>query len=187
MRYVRSVVMLFLMSVALARVAYGQEEVRRRGFWIGFGLGAGWNTSEGLDNDRRIGGAGYLRMGGTVSPNVLLGGESIGWGRTEDDVTLGRGNATFTAMFYPSRTGGFYVKGGIGFSYVSVAIAGPGNTTITADESGFGSTVGLGYDIPLGRVSLTPAADFLIQAFDAGQNLASTNTMFLLTLGLAWY
>jgi hypothetical protein len=186
MRFVRLVMMLSVLTVAVAHTAQGQQEVRRRGFWIGFGLGAGWNTSEGLDADRRVGGAGYIHLGGTISPNVLLGGETIGWARTEDDVTLARGNATFTAMIYPSRTGGFYIKGGIGFSTVSVALS-QGNTTVSTSESGFGSTIGLGYDIPLGRVSLTPAADFLIQAFDAGQNLASTNTMLLLTLGLAWY
>lgn len=185
----RTVWVLIMVALGLTLTLHGawaQNDVRREGFWIGFGLGAGWNTSEGLDNDRRIGGAAYLRLGGTPSPNVLLGGETIGWARTEDDVTLSRGNATFTAMFYPSATGGFYLKGGIGVSSVTVA-AEVGNTTVSTSEAGFGSTVGLGVDIPLGRVSLTPAADWLFQAFDAGQNLASTNTLFLLTLGLAWY
>lgn len=186
MRFARMMGLVSITIIVAAHTAAAQDEERRRGFWIGFGLGAGWNTSEGLDNDRPIGGAAYLRLGGTVSPNVLLGGETIGWGRTEDDVTVARGNATFTAMFYPSPTGGFYLKGGIGFSSITVAVT-SGNTTVSTSENGFGTTLGLGYDIPLGRVSLTPAADFLIQAFDAGPNLTSTNTMLLFTLGLAWY
>lgn len=186
MRALRVTLMAALGLSLTLNAAEAQDQGRRDGFWIGFGLGAGWNTSEGLDDDRRIGGAAYLRLGGTPSPNVLLGGETIGWGRTEDDVTLTRGNATFTAMFYPSTTGGFYLKGGIGVSSVTVATE-VGNTTVSTSEAGFGSTVGVGVDIPLGRVSLTPAADWLFQAFDAGQNISSTNTLLLLTLGLAWY
>lgn len=186
MRTLRILPIAALGLVLATSAVKAQDEVRRDGFWIGAGVGAGWNTSEGLDDDRPFGGAGYIRLGGTVSPNVLLGGEAIGWGRTEDDVTLSRGNATFTAMIYPSSTGGFYLKGGLGVASINLSTS-QGNVTVSVNEGGFGSTVGLGIDIPLGRVSLTPAADWLFQAFDAGENLASTNTLFLLTLGLAWY
>lgn len=156
---------------------------RRAGFWIGFGLGGGWNTSEGLDDDQRAGGALYLRMGGSPSARVLLGGEVIGWGRDIDGTTVGRGNATFSVLFYPDRRGGLFLKGGVGGSNVTIERDGE-----TEAERGFGSTLGAGWDIRLSRkLSLTPNADFLFQAFDAGENLQSTNTLFLLTVGLTFH
>lgn len=58
----------------------------------------------------------------------------------------------------------------------------------TEAERGFGSTLGAGWDIRLSRkLSLTPNADFLFQAFDAGENLQSTNTLLLLTVGLTFH
>lgn len=174
------------LTVGLTVVLGGQlsaQESRRQGFWIGFGLGGGVNTSEGLDDDRRAGGSVFVRLGGTVSPHVLLGGEAIGWGRSEDGATLTRGNTTFTAMFYPSPSGGFFLKGGIGGSFVSVSTQVLG-TTVTATENGFGATAGLGYDARLSdNWSITPGIDFLWQAFDAGQNLSSTNSLLVFTIG----
>ncbi len=160
---------------------------RHQGFWIGFGLGGGANTSEGLDDSRRGGGAAYLRLGGTVSQQVLLGGEVIGWGRSDDGATVSRGNATFSVLVYPSRSGGFFLKGGVGGANVTVETEERGGR-LTREESGFGGTVGAGFDIRLGRnIYLTPNIDWLFQAFDAGQNLASTNTLLLFTLGLTWH
>lgn len=160
-----------------------QAQSRRQGFWIGFGLGGGWNTSEGLDDERPAGGAAFIRLGGTVSPNVLLGADAMGWGRDLDGSTVTRGNTTFTVMFYPDPLGGFFLKGGVGGSWISVSSQILG-ATVTATENGFGATTGLGFDIRLSdNWSITPAADFLFQAFDAGNNLSSTNSLFLLTVG----
>ncbi len=159
------------------------QETRREGFWIGGGLGPGWNTSEGLDDDRRGGLAGYLRLGGTPSEKVLLGAEFIAWGREDGDITTTRGNATFSVFFYPRRTGNLFVKAGVGGSSVEWK-----RDAVSVTENGFGLTVGGGLDIRLSRkLSLTPNADFLFQAFDAGENLQSTNTLFLLTLGLTFH
>lgn len=172
-----------LLFTAAFSTAELEAQSRRQGFWIGFGLGAGWNTSEALDDERPVGGAGYIRLGGTVSPNVLLGGEAIGWGRDLDGSTVTRGNTTFTVMYYPDPLGGFFLKGGVGASVISVSTQVLG-ATVTADKSGLGATGGLGFDLRLSdNWSITPAADFLFQAFDAGDNLSSTNTLFLLTVG----
>ncbi len=159
------------------------QESRRRGFWVGFGLGPGWNTSEGLDDGRRAGFSGYLRMGGTISRKVLLGGEVIGWGRDDDGTTVGRGNVTVTALFYPKATGSFFLKGGVGGSSVEVK-----RENVSVTDTGFGLTLGTGWNVRLGQsLSLTPNVDFLFQAFDAGENLQSTNTMLILTLGLTFH
>ena len=77
-------------AVLLAGVATplaAQREVRRHGFWIGFGLGGGWNTTQNVNNQALAGGSGYLRLGGTPSERLLLGGEVNVWVRSENDVT----------------------------------------------------------------------------------------------------
>lgn len=161
-----------------------ERETPRDGFWISGGIGGGWNTSEGLDDARRGGGAAYLRLGGTPDPRFLLGGELIGWGREDDGTTTTRANATFSVLFYPDETGRFFVKGGFGGASVEVET----EDGEQSREQGFGTTLGLGYDVRLSRsLSLTPAANWLFQAFDAGPGLTSTNTLFLVTVGLSWH
>ncbi len=170
--------------LALASPVAAQEQAKHRGFWISFGLGGGWNLSRnvGADGNSAAGGAGYIRLGGTPSEKLLLGGELIGWGRSEDGVSLGRGNATFTAMFYPSVEAGVYVKGGLGGSSIATTVS-SGDTTTTVHDEGFGATAGLGWDIRLARnFFLTPGVDFVYQRVSE-----LDNTMLLITLGATWH
>jgi len=148
---------------------------RHDGFWIGFGLGGGVANEEG-------GGAAYLRMGGTPTNLLLVGGEAIAWAKSENDVTVSQSNFTGNILFYPSLNGGFFLKTGLGFATVT-ASATSGNVTITATENGFGSTFGAGFDVKLGRnIYLTPNVDALVQVIEGG-----TETVFLFTLGLTWH
>lgn len=173
---------LLLLTAAISNTEL-QGQSRRQGFWIGFGLGGGWNTSDGLDDEQPAGGAAFIRLGGTVSPKVLLGADAMGWSRDLDGSTVTRGHTTFTVMFYPDPVGGFFLKGGVGASWISVSSQILG-ATVTATKNGFGTTGGLGFDIRVSdNWSITPAADFLFQAFDAGNNLASTNSLFPPTVG----
>jgi hypothetical protein len=184
----RTLLIGFLVASVFSSTARAQESHDHRGFWIGFGLGGGWNVSEGLDDRRLAGGAGYVRLGGTPSQRVLLGFEGIGWTRVRTDETLTRGNATFTVMFYPSESGGFFLKGGVGGgSVVRVDLLRPGRLVST--ESGFGSTMGLGGDIRLGgNIYLTPNVDWLFQWFDPDDPaVPKTNSILLFTLGLTWH
>jgi len=185
-RHVACVLTVLLVLSSVGTALEGQQEVRRRGFWVGFGMGSGWNISQGLDNETRPGFSAYLRFGGTVHPNVLLGFETLGWARRDGDLIVMRGNVTFSALFYPRQTGGFYLKPGIGFSSLSSSVV-LGDRTLTETETGFGGTLGIGHDLQLGKIPLTLGADWLFQLFDAGQNLATTNTLLLFTLGLAWH
>lgn len=164
----------------------GQDPHPHKGFWISFGLGGGVNVSDGLDGERLAGGAAYVRLGGTPHPQWLLGGEAIGWGRSVDGEQLARGNATFSVQFYPSRNTGFFVKGGVGGSSISVSTTSGSTTTITS-EYGFGTTLGVGFDIRLARnFYLTPNLDWILQVFDA-ENLPGTNSIILLTIGATWH
>jgi hypothetical protein len=91
-------------------------------------------------------------MGGTLSQRLLLGGETNGWIHSESgvDETLGFGNVIL--VWYPSRTGAFYLKFGLGgMSYK--ASDGVDDLTATAPAG----TFGLGYDFRVRRnFSITP-------------------------------
>ena len=148
------------------------------GFWIGFGLGGG---ATGGSNSRG-GGAAYLRMGGTPGNQLLVGGEALGWGRTDNGVTVSQGNATADILFYPSATSSFFLKTGLGFA-TATASSTSGNVTVTTTDNGFGSTFGAGFDIRLGRnLYLTPNFDALIQVINS-----TTQTLYLFTIGLTWH
>jgi hypothetical protein len=172
-------------SIVATPSAAQRREARHDGFWVGFGAGAGANLTEGYDA-ARLGGSGYVRVGGTVSPAVLIGGEAMAWVRRRGGTTLSQGNATATVLLYPARHG-VYLKGGLGFASWS-AQSSSGNTTVTTTEGGFGATIGGGYDLQIGNnLFLTPAVDFLLQAVDSESFAASTGYLVLFTLGLTWH
>jgi hypothetical protein len=184
-----------LLATTLAASASAQESRPsnvRKGFWIGFGLGGGVNLSQGLDDKSLWGGNGYIRLGGTTKPNILLGGEAIGWSASDRGNTLERGNAHFVVMWYPNVKKGFYLKGGIGVASIGESRT-SGNTTTTTTKGGFGTGAGLGYELQIGKnLYLVPSADFLLQVFSSENdpvlgNIPGTNTMLLFNLGLTWH
>ena len=176
-----------ILTMFVGTAGQAQSRQRHDGFWIGFGIGGGVNAS--ANNDERGGGALSLRLGGTLSQKFLIGGELSVWGRQEDTIlgdnslTVTRSNATFTTMFFPSEAGGFYVKAGIGGANVEAEAAG-----VKVTEKGMGTTLGLGYDIRLGRnLYLTPNLDWLIQTFENDVGETTSNSLFLVTIGLTWH
>jgi hypothetical protein len=182
----RTFTFLLALTTLLAPPAAAQRrEPRHDGFWIGFGLGAGTNLTEGYD-DARLGGSGYVRLGGTVSPMLLIGGEAMGWVREQAGTTISQGNLTASVLVYPVRRG-FYLKGGLGFASWSAQTS-SGNTTVTTTEGGFGATAGGGYDIQIGsNLFITPNLDFLLQVVDSDTFPATTGYLILFTLGLTWH
>lgn len=177
MRHPTPAALALLLALAAPRSAPAQEASggAHRGVWLGGGLGAG------VDDDGNGGGGGYFRIGGTPSPHILLGGEAIGFVREENDVTVSLGNATFVALLYPSGRG-LFAKGGVGFATAAVSVT-EGDVTVSATESGFGSTIGLGYDIRIGgNLYLTPNADMLLDVIDGDAAL-----VWLFTLGIGMH
>jgi len=147
------------------------------GVWLSGGLGGGTTS------DDQGGAAGYFRLGGTTSRNVLLGGEVIGLSYDEGDARVSFGNATFDVLYYPAPAGGFFAKGGIGFASVTVS-EDVGGGTFTSDDQGLGLTLGVGYDIKIGsNLYLTPNVDLLHQRFDEDRNA----TLWLFTLGIGMH
>jgi hypothetical protein len=126
----------------------------RQGFWISFGLGAGSYdlACDGCTYDAKTDLAGNFRLGGTVSPNLLVGGETMGWTHSEDGVNQLSSSLMAVVLYYPSAKGGLYLKGGLG-----IAMYRASDGTDDATMTGFGFSGGIGYDIRLAKnFSLTP-------------------------------
>jgi hypothetical protein len=62
----------------------------RSGFTIGFGIGAGSATFDcgGCNGDQQTGRTGYLRIGGTVRPDLIVAGEIDAWSKTQNGATV---------------------------------------------------------------------------------------------------
>ncbi len=140
----------------------GNPQVRQ-GFWIGLGGGYG-SAGIGCDfdcGDEREGSfVGSFKLGGTLSDKVLLGVESNGWIKEQDDITLTLGSFTGTVTFYPQASGGFFLKGGFGLSYIDTEVS-DGSLSVSLSKTGWGVLAGAGYDIRVGRnISITPAVNY---------------------------
>lgn len=186
-RLVGSVISSAVLLLLAAAPANAQRTANHEGYWISFGFGAG--TAFGDDafgGDSKFGGAGFLRMGGSPSQQLLIGGELIGWGTNQDDIQIGRGALMFTALYYPSARGGFYVKGGAGFAGRSAewtVMVGDLPATIRDDQGGIGLGAGLGYDIQVARnFFLTPALDFVYTGTEG-----DGASLLLFTVGATWH
>ncbi len=140
------------------------DSPQREGFWIGFGLGYGTASvsfDDFSDDDREGSITGFLKLGGTLNHRVLLGVESNAWVKSEEDVTLTLGSVAGTVTFYPMPTSGFFVKGGLGLSYMRTDVFLGGAGTVNVSKTGWGMIAGLGYDWRLGEnTSITPVLNF---------------------------
>ena len=160
----RSIASGFLLLAALSTTLHAQGYPQtREGFWISFGLGYGSLTCDDCDGSTD-GGIAYVRMGGTVSQRLLIGGDVSGWSKTEGNTTLTVANVGPIFVFYPDANGGFFLKGGIGFGNVEIE-----RPLFTIEESGPGITLGLGWDARVSRgFALTPFVNFTSVSLDGG-------------------
>lgn len=177
-----------LLALVGTTTSQAQHPQTRQGFWIGFGLGFG---SLGLSCtgcssiNRESGVSGYLKMGGTVSDKLLLGGETNGWSKKIQGTTVTAGNLSFTAYYYPAPANGFFLRGGLGFaSYQEQG---------ESAAVGFGMSFGAGYDVRVGtNFSLTPYANFNWGSVgDAGSGglviPGVKENVFQMGLGFTWH
>jgi hypothetical protein len=156
---------LALLAIALLTgSASAQNPQTREGFWISFGFGVGSLGCDDCEDEREVGTNFNLRMGGTLSQRLLIGGEINGWSKKEGGATLTVSNIGPVLLFYPNPDGGLFLKGGIGMANTSLDLG-----SIEIDESGVGITLGLGYDARVGRgFALTPYFDILGSSYDGG-------------------
>ena len=167
---VRVSVLLVVLVCGLPGVVTGQE---RSGFWIGFDVGGGsvGTSASGtvgsvFSADRSwSGGAAALGLGWAVNPQLLVGIETRGmsWEWWVDDMegTLDATNVFGILTYYPGVASGFFVKGGLGGSFLTMDVEGFGGAAGNSSH-GLGFTTGTGYDFYLGRgFWFTPAVNFL--------------------------
>ena len=167
----------------------------RQGFTISFGLGGGSASfnCNGCASSRESAGTGYLRIGGTFRPDLIVAGQTDAWTKTENGATLTAGTADFVVQWYPQVAGGFYLLGGIGFGSVSTSVD-TGMGTLTNNKGGVGYNAGAGYDIRLRRnFSLTPyVAFFGVSTGSNASSLGAANTritahVMAFGLGFTWH
>ena len=161
----------------------GQDRPQtREGFFIGFGLGyASLDCSNCTERDPGL--AFQFTLGGTLGDRFLLAFDALGWGKTENEVTLTYSNLSAALFFYPMPESGLFLKGGVGFSALQ-AEASVGAGTLTVGTDGVGGTVGAGYNIRLGdNFSLTPFGNLL---FGSLEDDSSVNVVQL-GLGVTWH
>lgn len=170
----RIVFILGLLVLTTTGVAQAQD---REGFWVGFGVGGG---SLGIDGgtDRTTGVVGYVKLGGTLSDKFLLGMESNAWTKDESGARVTHTNFSAVAYFYPSASNGFFLKGGIGASRLSVGVG-----DLSVAENGGGAVFGLGYDARIGdNWSITPVLNFNGGVFAGGNSNLSE-----FGVGVTWH
>jgi hypothetical protein len=148
----------------------GLVEVRegsRHGFWFGLGIGAGGESYD-LQNGADYSGVLYrptvsLRMGGTVSQHLRLGGEVLSWINENGPVTESLSSGLFVAQYYPASGLGLYLKGGFGIGRNAVAYP----DGFDAGDTGFAGLLGAGYELRLGRrFYLNPVVDLVGHTYD---------------------
>lgn len=157
---------------------HGQEAGYRDGLWLSAGAGTGF------DESMRWGRVGYLRLGTTLSRHVLVGVQGLLF-----DAAVGgegwktRSNLTATLLAYPSATGGFFLKAGVG--YASDEYRRLSDTDPWVTESLPGVNIGLGHDVRLGNgnLYLTPNVDLMLGMFEDGLDNPDASLVFTMGLG----
>ena len=138
----------------------------RHGFWGALGVGAGGEAFDLRD------GAGYsgelyrptisLRLGGTPSRYVRLGGELQGWIDDQGSRTESLTSLLFITQFYPAPATGLYLKGGLGLGRNEVDF----DDGFGVGDTGFAGLVGAGWEVRVGRrLYLNPAVDLIQQRY----------------------
>ncbi len=154
-----------LAAVALGSVAptpslSGQKPPARSHFWLE--IGAGWGgvrigCGGCPDVTTASGSISHLRLGGSITDNVLLGVEAFGFSDEEfsfsdDDSTVVAENSSLAAvvLWYPWRNG-IFLKGGVGIAGGRFTVQPDSGEAVIAEGEGVGLTFGVGYDFPLSR------------------------------------
>jgi hypothetical protein len=190
-RATAAIALLWVASVSAQDAPRGLAEVReggRHGFWAAVGLGAGGESYDLRD------GAGYsgelykptvsLRLGGTVSQELRLGGELLAWVNENGPAVETLTSALFIAQLYPVSATGLYLKGGLGIGRNEVDF--PDDGYFGVGDTGFAGLVGAGWELRLGRrLFLNPAIDLVGHSYTgrSGERYRERLVNFGLSIG----
>ena len=123
----------------------------RAGFWAGLSLGAGgeaFDLRDGLGYSEEL----YrptvsLRLGGTVSQSLRLGGEALAWVNDRDHAVESLTSLLFIGQLYPITSTGLYLKGGLGIGRNAIEFDDGGSI----GDTGFAGLLGAGWEVRVGR------------------------------------
>ena len=172
----------------------------RSGFWLEGAIGTGTvrNSCHACGYVTvAYGSADYFRIGGALSPRVLVGLEVFAL--SSSDLTLAPGAAPVEAengsiapivIWYVGRSG-FFLKGGAGLARGSFLVRTASGQAITTKRMGSSLTFGVGFDIGIARwlaltanlgtyvtaigdveVDGTPVDDLIATVYEAGVGIA---------------
>ena len=106
-----------------------------------------------------------LRLGGTVSQHLRLGGEVLSWINDVGPAVESLSSALFIAQLYPFSRSGLYLKGGLGIGRNAVDF----DDGFDQGDTGFAGLIGAGYELRLGRrFYLNPTIDLVGHRYDNG-------------------
>ena len=163
------------------------REGNRAGFWMGLGMGPGAQTFDLRDgagySDELYGPTLSLRVGGTPSQNLRLGGEILGWYNQEGIGVQSLSSVMVVGQLYPSRKSGLYLKGGAGVGRSALDYT----DGFSVGNTGFAGLVGAGWEVRVGRrFYLNPAVDVVQHYFGGGRGEAYRERLVNLSLGVLY-
>jgi hypothetical protein len=182
-----------LLALSSQLVAQSKPQTRE-GFTIAFGVGSGsiGASCDFCSTSRQSDATGFLRIGGTLHPNLIIAGEARGWTHEIDETTTATvGFLLADLLYYPQPQHGWYLEGGLGVGQYKNSDDQSGNDFTS---TGLALSIGTGYDFRVAKTfSLTP---FLSWSGTGGakvkQNGMSTGAkfdvnLFQIGLGFTWH
>ncbi len=158
----RSALATLALLTAVAAAATAQQSDRRKGLWLGLGLGQAWGESTcSICLGQESGPALDAGLGGTMSQRLLAGVEATGWVRRTSQADRSFLLVTAVGTFYPAPGQGLHLKAGIGgYWYVEQ------DALYELTTQGLAVQLGAGYDIPITPgLSLSPFATWATSGF----------------------
>lgn len=143
-----------MMLVILTVPATGQEQVRPQGLWgrAVFGMGRVTQSCDSCKFSGTLTASNFNLAGGYAFPALAFGLEfgSINYQGNRGGVSL----TLFTLAWYPWKSSGAFLKAGAGGSTFRGTTLADG---IREEQGhGFGAQFGIGYDLSMGDLGITP-------------------------------
>ena len=161
MKLIKSSFLAVFVGCLFAAPLSGQRYSDRPGLYLSGGFG-GASTSVSCPtycpSGRQMGIAGHVSIGGSPSPNIMLGFEASGWRQTMADTAREYLSATAVVHFYPIEDKPFFLKAGFG-----VGRYGEETLPLRAMSAhGFVMKLGVGYDFRIANeISIAPLFQFV--------------------------
>jgi hypothetical protein len=106
--------------------------------------------------DRLNGVSGFVHLGGAVTPQLVVTGEFLGWVSNDQPVFRRVAGLSLAVLGYPSGDSGFFVKGAVGGIRAVVE-----SDLLLVQTDAWMATTGIGYDIPVGPIGITPYLNYV--------------------------